>query len=72
MNAELRLTRRRGDTLVHEVHDMTRVTHPKTADVVELKTTYLVVPTSPSNPVRECATLDEAMSFIERYIGLNE
>lgn len=72
MNAYIQSVKRRGDTLVHEVHDLTRVTHPKTADIVELKTAYLVVPTSPSNPVKECDSLDEAMSFIDRYIGLNE
>lgn len=72
MNAQLGQTRRRGDILAHEVHDTSRVTHPKTADVLELNSRYLVVPTSTSNPVKECDSLDEAMSFIDRYIGLNE
>ena len=72
MKALLGKTKRRGDTLVQEVHDTTRVTHPKTADVVALKDKYLVVPVSPANPVKECDTLDEALGFIERYIGLNE
>lgn len=72
MNAKLGQMKRRGDSIVYEVHDTSRVTHPKTADVVTLKSSYLVVPTSSSNPVRECDSLEEAMSFIERYIGLNE
>lgn len=72
MNAELRTTTRRGDYLVHAIHDTTRVTHPKTADIVEVNTRYLVIPVANHNPVKECDTMDEAMSFIHRYIGLNE
>ena len=69
---ELGRTRRRGEYLVTEVHDTTRVTHPKTADIVEINTRYLVIPVASHNPVKECDTMDEAMSFIHRYIGLNE
>ena len=72
MNALLGQTRRRGDLISHEVHDASRVTNPKTADVIEIKSRYLVVPVATSNPVKECSSMDEAMSFIERYIGLDK
>lgn len=72
MNAAIKEPVMRGDFLTYEVEDRSRVSHPKTADIVDLNGSYLVVPAHTLNPVRKCDTLDEAMSFINRYIGFNE
>ena len=63
---------KRGEILCHEVLDLTRVAHPKTADIVCLKDQYVVVPTNGVNPVKTASSLSEAMDFIERYLGAGE
>ena len=66
-------TTRRGDFLVTAIHDRTRVTHPKTAEVIELAPNdYLVVPVSASNPVMRRATFGECLEYIHRYLGADE
>ena len=66
-------TARRGDFLVTAIHDRTRVTHPKTAEVIELAPNdFLVVPTSAVNPVMRKTTFAEALEYIHRYLGAEE
>lgn len=66
-------TTRRGDFLVTAIHDRTRVTHPKTADIIEIAPNdFLVVPTMTSNPVMRKPTFGEAMEYIHRYVGADE
>ena len=65
-------TIRRGEFLTTEVRDTTRVTHPKTADIVHFGEEYIVVPVARMNGIVRRGTFGEAMEYIERYIGANE
>ena len=68
MNCEKTKTTRRGDYIVHEIVDLTRVGHPKFADVVEAKEGFMVVPVNPENPVVTRDTVDEVMSFCNSFL----
>lgn len=59
---------RRGDFMTIEVLNLTRVTHSKTADIIELDGGYLVVPVEGEFPIRRFESFSDAMGFIENYV----
>ena len=66
-------TTRRGEFLVTEIRDTTRVTHPKTADVIHLSADHFVVlPVAPQNPVAQKTTFAQCMEHCAAYIGRAE
>jgi hypothetical protein len=60
---------RRGDYMTAVIKDQTRINNPKTADIIEMKGGYLVVPIYSDNPIIWRSSFNECMAYIASYVS---
>jgi hypothetical protein len=62
-------TVKRGDYVVTYVRDLTRVAHPKTAEIISIDDDFFVIPELESLPIRRFSGWGDAMGYVERFVG---
>lgn len=69
MTIEKGETVKRGDYVVTYVRDLTRVAHPKTAEIISFDDEFFVIPEATHLPIKRFSGFGDAMGYVERFVG---